>query len=311
MDLNPETQRFMNIQAEWLRGAPPWQRSAADLRVLARDMLVDLRGEMDDVKDVRDVVAGDARARLFIPHESRDGVLVWLHGGGWIVGDLDSHEHIGRTLAHRARHPVLLVDYRLAPENPYPAAADDTWSAVRWAYGEFGATVVGGDSAGGNLAASVALRAAEGGLPLAGQILVYPTLEYRSDSEAHAAFERGYEGFGGISFGTNSREGVRRAWDAYVPDVASRDLPDAAPMKASSLAGVAPATIILAEHDILKDEGIEYADRLRQAGVEVEVISYPGQIHGFLDHPALLGDARSALDRVAHATGEALGGANS
>lgn len=306
-DLSPETRRYLETLAEWTTGSPLQERSADDLRKLTRDLLVDLRGPMAEVAAVREIEARGVRARLFEPRpEPAGGILVWLHGGGWIVGDLESHEHIARMLAHSGQYPVLLVDYRLAPEHPYPAASDDAWEAFQWASSEFDAVVIGGDSAGGCLAAGTALRARDHNLPLARQILVYPTLEYRSDSDSHREFERIYANFGPDNLGTNAREGVRRAWDLYVPDAAQRELSDAAPLKAASLAGLAPATIILAEHDILRPEGEEYAARLQAAGVDTDLITYRGQVHGFLDHPALLADARDALNRIATSAASAL-----
>ena len=303
----PETQRYLQTIDEWTAGAPILERGADELRTLTRNLLVGLRGPMAEVATVRDVDARGVRARLFEPTaKPADGVLVWLHGGGWIVGDLESHEHIARLLAKLSNFSVLLVDYRLAPEHPYPAANDDCWEAFRWAKSEFASVVVGGDSAGGCLTASTALRARDNNIRLERQILVYPTLAYRSDSEWHREFERDYAAFGQEDFGTNAREGVRRAWDFYTPNPSDRELSDAAPLKAASFEGMAPATVILAEHDILRPEGEEYAARLQAAGVATELTVYPEQVHGFLDHPALLAEARDAITRVATAAASAL-----
>jgi acetyl esterase len=202
---------------------------------------------------------------------------------------------------------VLSVDYRLAPEHVFPAAVEDVWSATRWAAENFSAVAIGGDSAGGNLAAVVALRCRDRGIKLAHQLLIYPALDPEVDSAFARDFREQYRTFRSANdlprpagdFGAESQEGVRRVWELYIPDAAQRTQPDASPMYARHLEGLAPATVITAEHDILRGEGETYAERLRNEGVAAEVINYPGQIHGFFHLLGALSDARDAVDRAA------------
>jgi acetyl esterase len=256
-------------------------------------------GPAEPVAQVEALDAGGVPARLYRPAGGERAVLVWLHGGGWQIGDLDSHDPFARALANRTGCAVLNVDYRLAPEHPYPAAVDDAWAALRWACERFEQVAVGGDSAGGNLAAAVALRARDAGLALAHQLLVYPAVDPRLEGPFVEQFVVRYAQLGDWQdFGAESRDGVLRVWDEYLVDRARRDEPDAAPLRAASLAGVAPATLLLAEHDILLGECQAYAARLEREGVAVELIHYPEQLHGFFGMLAL-DDGRDAMEHVA------------
>ena len=203
-------------------------------------------------------------ARLYRPVGGERDVLVWFHGSAWMIGDLDFCDPVVRRLTNRARCAVLSVDYRLAPEHPFPAAIDDAWAATVWASERFRSVAVGGDSAGGNLAAAVALRARDHGIELALQVLVYPVLDNAAvESQSYADYRQRYRGFiGDPGFGDRHADGVRYIWEVYVPDPAQRLHPDASPMQAASLRGVAPALILTAEHDILRGEAEAYARRL-------------------------------------------------
>jgi acetyl esterase len=247
-------------------------------------------------------VAGDVPARLYRHSESEANVFVWLHGGGWTTGDVAACDSLSRHLSNSGGCAVLAVDYRLAPEHPYPAAVDDAWAASVWASTQFRRVAVGGDSAGGNLAAAVALRAHAAGIDLDLQLLVYPVLADRTDSEEYRTFAERYEHFAGrAGLGADELHAMKHIWSLYVPDPEKRSEPDAAPLRAVSLAGVAPAMMIFAEHDILRGEGEEYARRLRGDGVPVVERTSPGQIHGFFHMIGVMDDARAAADEAAAA----------
>jgi acetyl esterase len=273
----------------------------AERRRRSRVMARRFGGPAEAVAHVEELDAGGVPARLYRPAGDERAAFVWLHGGGWQFGDLDDNDTLSRALANRAGCAVLNVDYRLAPEHPYPAAIDDAWAAVRWACERFEQVAVGGDSAGGNLAAAVALRARDAGLPLAHQLLVYPAVDSHVDGPYIERFVAAYAQFGGVGgFGAEVRDDLRRLWGEYVQDRARRDEPYAAPLRAASLAGVAPATVMLVDHDILRGEGEAYAARLEREGAAVELIRYPNQIHGFFGLLALA-DGREAAERAADA----------
>ncbi len=230
---------------------------------------------------------GDIAVRIYRPVTDAAAlpVVVYAHGGGFVFCDLDSHDGLCRNLANRIGAVMVSVDYRLAPEHPWPAAADDLYAAVRWindnadALGiDAGRIVVGGDSAGGNLAAVTALMTRDrGGPELAGQLLLYPVIAADFDTESYRAFGRGYY---------NPKPALQWYWDQYVPTVAERSHPYASPLGAD-LHGLPPAVVVIAGHDPLRDEGVAYADALETAGVSVTRLSYQGGVHGFLTMPML------------------------
>lgn len=234
--------------------------------------------------------------RLYRPVGTERGVLIWAHGGGWIHGDLDTADGVARALANRAGCAVLSVDYRLAPEHPFPAGFDDVWSAVEWARRAFDSVAVGGDSSGGNLAAATALKARDNNVELAAQLLVYPVLDSTEDTDYKVAFTRRYARFAGqLGYGLNTYRRLGHIWHSYVPDPVLRVDPYASPRHAQSLAGVAPAVIITAEHDFLRGEAEDYASRLQADGVPVELREYAGQIHGFFEMFSVMADSHHAV----------------
>ena len=293
-----------NPQARMLLGARPRHKNPMrDQDVAARraEMRAECSrfgGQPEAVARLTELRAGGVPARLYRPAGGEREVLVWLHGGAYALGGLDTADVTARALANRAGCAVLSVGYRLAPEHRYPAAVEDAWAATGWALESFNAVAVGGDSAGGNLSAVVAMRARDREIELALQLLVYPVLDYRPDSPDYEEFSHRYDEFAGIKdFGRESREKIRRMWECYVPDPALRRDSDAAPLRASSFSRLPPAVIITAEHDILLGEAREYARCLQAAEVPVNYLSYPGQVHGFYVLPGVMDDAVDAIAR--------------
>jgi acetyl esterase len=249
----------------------------------------------------------DIPARVYTPHAAvgeAHGVLVWLHGGGWVIGDLDTADATCRALANRAGCVVVSVDYRLAPEHPAPAALDDCMTALAWTVENFellgvdaSKVAIGGDSAGGNLAALVCQRVrAEFGPEIDFQLLVYPATDL---TLSHRSIDDNAEGF----FLTKaSMEWFVRH---YLGDGDPKDAA-VSPLHADDLSGLPPALVITAELDPLRDEGESYATRLHEAGVPTEVLRYPGQIHGFVGMATMLDDGKDAIDRAGAALRAAL-----
>ncbi|OMC33750.1 esterase [Mycobacterium sp. GA-1841] len=229
---------------------------------------------------------GRIDVRVYRPDASEPlPMLVYAHGGGFVFCDLDSHDGLCRNLANLAPAVVVSVDYRLAPEHRWPTAAEDFYAAVRWAVdhaADFGAdparVAVGGDSAGGNLAAVTTLMARDrGGPDLAAQLLLYPVIAADFDTDSYRLFGNGFY---------NPRPALQWYWDQYVPAVTDRRHPYASPLQ-GELNGLPPAVVVLAGHDPLRDEGIAYADALEKAGVSVTRCAFDGGIHGFMTMPML------------------------
>ena len=232
-------------------------------------------------------VAGVA-VRHYVPADAKPGRVVYFHGGGWVTGDLDSHDSPVRGLAAATQREVVAVDYRLAPEHRFPAAFEDC-VAVTKALAADQRVVVAGDSAGGNLAATVANRFAKEGLPLVAQVLVYPVTDAAMNRPSYERYAKGH---------LLSADTMRFFWDSYVPELARRNEPEASPLLAPSLKGVAPAYVLLAQCDVLRDEGREYAKKLQADGVETLLDEVPGTIHGFFSLQGL-SEAKEARTRIA------------
>lgn len=292
--------RLVAIVARSLSAPPPQDVPLDVLRAGLRTELPELWGVPEVVDEVVDIVLpSELRVRVYRPRSS--GLLpaiVWFHGGGWVVGDLDSHDPFCRALANRTPCVVVSVDYRLAPEAQFPAALEDAWIATEWAVEEalrLGIDVtkiaIGGDSAGGNLAAAVALHARRGALPVALQVLVYPVCD-------HSFETRSYRELGsGLNLTQAKMEWF---WQQYLGP-ADGTHQDASPLRADDHSDLAPALILLAEHDPLVSEGEAYVQRLREAGVPVTSRVFDGMIHGFIRMPALVDEADVALDEIATA----------
>ncbi len=247
---------------------------------------------------VEDLQAAGRPARLYAPSAERLPVMLYLHGGGFTIGDLETHDSLCRQLALRSGAAVLALDYRLAPEHRFPAAVDDAWAALEWLHRQADALgldgsrlAVGGDSAGGTLAASTAFFARDRGLPLALQLLITPGTASQPGTPSHRFFANGF-----------LLDAASIAWffDHYI-DAAQRHDWRFAPLEAEDHAGLAPACIVLAECDPLVDEGIAYADTLRAAGVNVQLELYRGVTHDFIKMGRQLPEALTAINACAEA----------
>src|SRR5215468_2192594 len=303
MPLDPQAQRI--IDATNALGLPPMeQMSPAAARASMRERTAGL-GPVEEVARTEDhrvpVEGGAITVRCYTPKGPGPfPVHVYFHGGGWVIGDIETHDGICRSLANAAGCVVASVDYRLAPEHKYPVAAQDAFAATRWIAREAGRLgvdggriAVGGDSAGGNLAAAVALMARDGdGPPLALQVLVYPVTHHSFDTPSYREHAEGY---------LLTRSAMRWFWNHYLPRQEDGLEPLASPLLSRSLHGLPPALVITAEYDPLRDEGEAYAARLGEAGVPVTVTRYPGMIHGFLRMINLVDKARAARDEIASA----------
>ncbi|CAM3329379.1 alpha/beta hydrolase [Nocardioides dubius] len=269
----------------------------------------ELLGEAFAMGAISDTEAGGVPVRVYVPRELLDAAarptLVFIHGGGFIYGDRHStHDSVCRFLADRAGVQVISVDYRLAPEAPFPAAFEDSLAVYRAVLGDpeqwrvdADRMAVGGDSAGGNLSAALALAAAREGLPLAFQLLIYPVTDSFGESASRQLFGRGF-------FLTH--EFMDLAIDAYVPDHALRPDPRVHLLGAEIPDGVAPALVVTAGFDPLRDEGEAYARRLVEAGVDVELRRETGLIHGFLNWLGAPCAARDAVGVMAEQLSAAL-----
>jgi acetyl esterase len=278
---------------------PPLNARTADIAALRADVrkhVLAVTGPLQPVESVEVIEADGVPARLYRPSAATDAVLLWAHGGGWSHGDLDTCEGVARALANRAGCAVLAVDYRLAPEYPFPAGFEDVWRTVEWAKRTFAQVAVGGDSSGGNLAAAAALKARDRDVELTAQLLVYPVLDSNQNSDYKLRFTERYASFAGQpGYGPNTYDRLSHIWAAYAPDAALRTSPYVSPMHAPTLGGVAPAVIITAEHDFLRGEAEAYARRLELDGVPVERHDYAGQIHGFFEMFDVMTDAHHAV----------------
>jgi len=310
MALLPEIQAQLDQMAA--SGRPPLQqRSVAQARAFHVQDAPALNGPAAPVASVQDRMvpgpAGELPVRIYAPEgEPPFPIVVWFHGGGWVVGTLDSYDPLCRALAAAVPAVVVSVDYRLAPEHRWPAAVEDAYAATMWASrhaAELGGAqhrlAVAGDSAGGNLAAVVALGARDrGGPAIAFQLLVCPALGVAGDTGSWREFAEGLD---------LTAAGMRWYWDHYLGE-ADGAAPDASPARAAFLGGLPPALVIVASHDILRDEGEAYAARLADAGVAAAATRIPGVVHGFFRWRAVTPAADQALQQAAGALRTALAG---
>lgn len=238
---------------------------------------------------------GGVGATLLLPEGRPSGLVVYLHGGGWVIGSAADFDVLARSLVAQSGCALLLPDYRLAPEHPFPAGLEDTEDALLWAWaererllGHAGPLVVAGDSAGGNLAA-VAAQTLAGRVPLAAQVLIYPVTDTNLGTASYGAYGEGL---------VLTRDDMQWFLRHYAPPDAWAD-PRIAPLRAGNLHGLPPATVVLAECDVLHDEGQAYAEKLEAAGVPVRVRRYAGVTHGFIRLHKAVDTAAQAVSDVA------------
>ena len=305
MILDPDAQRVLEmIKAA---GRPPFNTLTPDeARGFFAAGRTVLQPDPPEVAEVRALEApgpnGAVSLRLYRAAGSVAGavlpVLIYYHGGGWVLGDLESHDQACRAIANAAGCCVVAVDYRLAPEVKFPGAISDSAAATRWVLGNAAAlgidparAAVGGDSAGGNIAAVMALMARDGYLPgVAYQLLIYPVVDM---GMGHESYQRITEGYPLVA------STMKWFIDHYLPSAG--DVADwrASPLRAASLAGVAPAMVVTCAHDPLCDEGVEYAKRLDREGVAVTHLHYNDQMHGFLTMGKLIRASGALIETMA------------
>lgn len=264
---------------------------------------------VDDMQIPGDETGPAIALRIYRPRHAASPapVVVFFHGGGWAVGDLESHDAVCRLIAARTDAVVVAVDYRLAPEHPFPAAVEDCERAARFVHANAAdlgldpaRMILCGDSAGANLSTITARRLRDGDGPaIALQVLIYPGADFTATGGSLEENGTGY-------VLTRASIEMFRAW--YLPDPATWSHPDASPIKADSLAGLPPALVLIAGYDPLRDEGVAYVQAMRDAGVPVEMIEYPTMLHGFVRMGRLVNMASVALDDVAQAIRSAFRG---
>jgi acetyl esterase/lipase len=283
---------------------PPYENGtpaqAREMYLAARFVSNPEPPELASAKDIAiPAPHGAIPARIYTPKQLRkkDGLapcLVFLHGGGFVIGNVDSHDVVCRKLAHEGEMIVISVDYRLAPEHKFPAAVEDSITATKWVAAnakqlgvDAARLVVGGDSAGGNLSAVTAIAVRETGPKLAGQLLIYPSTDFRMNHPSHSEPETSL---------LLTHSVIKWFIDHYMGD-ADRDDWRASPARAR-LEGLPPAYVLVAGGDPLRDEGNEYAEQLKQAGVAVTYRFFPGQFHGFFTMGKLLNQANIAATEI-------------
>lgn len=295
MPLDPALRTMLDQLAE--AGGPTLSEATPeDGRQMLR-MLALLDGEAEPVQRVEDREIAGVPCRVYSPGGDALPILVWYHGGGFVIGDLETTDTLARKLANRVDAVVVSVDYRLAPEHPAPAAVEDACAVVDWVAangvalgGDPTKIAVGGDSAGGNLAACAALHARDNGIGLRHQLLVYPTVDL---TMSFPSIDENGDGY------LLTKDSMAWFIGHYVSGGADPKDPSISPYFVDDLSGVAPAHIMTAEFDPLRDEGEAYAERLRDAGVPVQLKRYDGMVHAFVGLSTITPVATQAVDAAA------------
>jgi acetyl esterase len=312
-ELDPQARQVLDLLEQ--RRVPPTYGVSVETAREQQDELL----SMPDPQSVGDVqnftIPGPERpipVRVYAPENGPNeplGVFVTFHGGGWVVGDLDTHDPFCRAVTNAAGCLVISVDYRRAPEHPFPAAVEDCYAAVEWAAeyapdlgGDPERVAVGGDSAGGNLAAAVTLLARDrDGPDLCHQSLIYPAVNSAVGTDFDS-YEENAEGY------LLERESMEWFEERYIQDDLDARNEYAAPLLARDLGGLPPATVITAGFDPLRDEGIAYVDRLEESGVAVEHEHFPGMIHGFVSMLDVVDRSHDGVETVADGLRDAFDG---
>jgi acetyl esterase len=308
MPLNQQAQIVLDMIAKAeANGAPrTGEIEAHELREIYKSTRSAYTPKVPELELVEELsipgVKGNIPARFYRPilatNQDKLPVLIYFHGGGWTIGDIDTHDPVCRLLADSGKFSVLNVGYRLAPENKFPAAVEDAWSAYNWVVdgqGDYlgidtGAISVGGDSAGGNLATVVSIMARDAKLNLICQALIYPATSFYIESDSQREFAEGY---------FLTREGQKWYHSQYLGSDEDRDNWKASPIFADSLEGLAPAYILTCGFDPLRDDGLVYSERLKKSGVEVVYRCFEGQIHGFITMGGIIDETIVAINEVA------------
>lgn len=299
--INPAFEPYL-LQARENPEPPPSSVNADDRRRAFRLEAEALRGEVAPMSRVQDrsieLEGRTLGARLYVPvEEATPALVVYFHGGGFVLGDLDTHDWLCRRLAFDTGLPLLAIDYRLAPEHPFPAALDDATDVVRYVATrpqEFGARdpalIVMGDSAGANLVTVAARQLRDLGVEIAAQVLIYPTLGPEIVTDSAHQFGSGY---------LLDLESLRHDYSLYLNGFVDHTDPRVTPLLSTDLSGVAPAVVVVAECDPLRDEGVAYAGLLEHFGVPVELLEAKEMVHGFLEMGGVVPDALNILDELA------------
>lgn len=291
MALDQASQMFLAALVE--AGGPAIHESTPAVARMSGPIMAGMSGKGPEVGAVESFKltakdGGQIRMRVLKPEGTPRSVLVYFHGGGWVVGDINlQYDNLGRQLCVKTQSTVVMVNYRKAPEHPFPTAIDDSYEGLIWAAehkeelaGADAPLIVAGDSAGGNIAAVMTLWARDkGGPKIDYQVLVYPVTDCDLERPSYVAPENQ------LLLG---RETMIWFWDHYLPDVEARKHPDVSPIRAEDLSGLPPALVYLAECDPLHDEGAAYAEALKAAGVPVEVSTADGQMHAFFQMANIL-----------------------
>jgi acetyl esterase len=306
--LDPDIRRLLDTMFALPMSMPP---DIAALRATVEEAPKRLGGEPEAVASVEDATVprsnGGLRVRIYRPHAAGPlPLVIYAHGGGWVTGSLESHDRVCRSLARRLPAVFVAVDYRRAPEHVYPAALDDVDAAWHWALTQARALgadgrrfIVAGDSSGGNLVAGLTHRLSAGAQPQpALQLLLYPALDAGCSRPSYRRFTTGYN---------LTAEQMKWYWDVYRGG-ADPTTSELSPIAAADLSGLPPAVVAIAEADVLRDDGLDYARRLEAAGVPTSIVDCAGMIHGFLRWTGEVPAARGWIDAIARAAQEALAG---
>jgi acetyl esterase len=306
VELDPQVRTVLEELAE--ENVPPFQAlSTGHARALLRELFVreDQSELLPDSVSIDEVAiegpASSVPLRIYRPEgEGPHPALLYIHGGGWVVGGLDEYDDVCAKLAAHAGRVVVSVDYRLAPEHPFPAAVEDCYAALEWVHDNHALlhadperVAVGGDSAGGNLTAATTLMARDrGGPAIERQLLIYPAVN-SLELHQYDSYEENAEGYF-LEYGA-----MEWFYDRYIQDPADNRNAYAFPIQARDLSGLPPATVVTAGFDPLRDEGIEYAERLAEAGVTVEHEHYERMIHGFVSLSEEVDTGQAAIESLA------------